>query len=423
MTLKGKHILLGVTGGIAAYKSPILVRHLRQAGAEVQAVLTESAAEFVTPVTLQAVSGHPVRDSLWDQQAEAAMGHIELARWADAIVIAPATAHCIATLAQGLAGDLLSTLCLATRAPIVLAPAMNQAMWEHPATRRNLDRLRADGAQIIGPATGEQACGEHGPGRMVEPEAMLPVLTALLAPPQLAGLKVLITAGPTREPLDPVRYLTNRSSGKQGYALAAAAHNAGADVTLISGPCALAPPSGVTCIDVETAQEMREAVMTRAAEQALFIAVAAVADFRPQSQAAEKIKKQPGRIPESIALVENPDIVADVAALGRRPVVIGFAAETDAALQNAREKRQRKGLDGIVVNDVSNRDIGFNSDYNAATLIWSGGEVELPYQGKTELAANLIQRLAQIYFPESGSEPQSTAPPAEPTLALYRQES
>ena len=467
MSLAGKHILLGVTGGIAAYKSAILVRHLCNEGAEVQVVLTKGAARFVTPVTLQALSGRPVRDDLWDREAEAAMGHIELARWADLILVAPATAHFMANLAQGAAPDLLTTLCLASDAPVLLAPAMNQAMWRDAATQRNAATLAADGKRLIGPDEGEQACGDLGPGRMAEPGALLHAVQSMFLSPRLAGLNVLVTAGPTREALDPVRFLSNHSSGKQGYAIAKAAAEAGARVTLVSGPCGLPAPANVERIDVTSALDMHEAVQARAADQALVIGVAAVADYRPASRSPQKIKKEalsrgargdtprmeealsrgargdtpllqeearediPGIQKEaqedtpsmqkaaqgdtsdreatdqdaaqpSIALVENPDIIASVAALPNAPVVVGFAAETENALGNARHKRRRKGLDAIVVNDVSNPKIGFNSDHNAATLIWAEGEAELAYQSKEALAASLIQHLANLFFPSSG---------------------
>ncbi len=385
-----------------------------------QVVLSKGAAQFVTPVTLQALSGHPVRDDLWDREAEAAMGHIELARWADLILVAPATAHCMANLAQGAAPDLLTTLCLASDAPVLLAPAMNQAMWRDAATQRNAATLAADGKRLIGPDEGEQACGDVGPGRMAEPESLLNAVKAAFksrhpANPRLAGLNVLVTAGPTREALDPVRFLSNHSSGKQGYAIAKAAADAGARVTLVSGPCGLPAPDNVERIEVTSALEMFEAVQARAAEQALVVGVAAVADYRPAAQAPQKIKKaravDDDAGPPSLTLVENPDIIASVAELPNAPVVVGFAAETENALSNARHKRHRKGLDAIVVNDVSNPKIGFNSDHNAATLIWADGEVELSYQSKAALAASLIQHLADLFF-----RPASEMPNARPKL-------
>ncbi|MDE0063074.1 MAG: bifunctional phosphopantothenoylcysteine decarboxylase/phosphopantothenate--cysteine ligase CoaBC [Gammaproteobacteria bacterium] len=397
MDLSGKNILLGITGGIAAYKTPILVRLLRQADAEVQVVLTRGAREFITPTTLQAVSGRPVRDDLWDEEAEAAMGHIELARWADLVVVAPATAHFMATLAQGLAPDLLSTLCLATEAQTVVAPAMNQAMWRSPATQRNVDILARDGRLLVGPAEGEQACGDTGPGRMVEPEDLFEVIRQCFAARCLDGLSVLVTAGPTEEAIDPVRHITNRSSGKQGYAMAAAAAAAGAEVTLVSGPCILPPPPGVDVIGVTSAQDMYDAVHARIAAQDLFIGVAAVADFRPAQSTGQKIKKESVGTRFEMAFEENPDIIASVALLPERPLVIGFAAETQKVLEHAREKRRRKGLDAIVVNDVSRQGIGFNSDSNAATLIWADGELALPYQSKQSLAQGLIRHIADIF--------------------------
>lgn len=410
MNLSGKNILLGVTGGIAAYKTPILVRLLRQAGAEVQVVLTRGAHEFVTPTTLQAVSGRPVRDDLWDEEAEAAMGHIELARWADLVVVAPATAHCMATLAQGLAPDLLSTLCLATDAPIMLAPAMNQAMWRAPASERNAETLQRDGRVLVGPAEGEQACGDTGPGRMVEPAELFEVIAQSFAARCLEGMHVLVTAGPTVEAIDPVRHITNKSSGKQGYAMAAAAHAAGAEVTLVSGPCNLTPHPDVDFVSITSAQDMYDAVHARIANQHLFIGVAAVSDFRPAQTTRKKIKKESIGNRLELAFEENPDIIASVASLPERPVVIGFAAETHKVLEHARDKRRRKNLDAIVVNDVSRQGIGFNSDSNAATLIWADGELALPYQTKQSLAQNLVRHIAEIFAdPLAGADRESRA--------------
>lgn len=403
---------MGISGGIAAYKTPQLVRLLRQAGAEVVVVMTENAARFVTATTLQAVSGRPVRDTLWDPAAEAQMGHIELARWAELVLVAPATADRLARLAGGFADDLLGAVCLATRAPIAVAPAMNQVMWEAPATRRNLAILEADGVAVIGPDSGDQACGEVGPGRMTEPEALLDALLGLITDdPQraaargntpgsgpLSGRHVVITAGPTREAIDPVRYITNHSSGKQGYAMAAAALAAGARVTLISGPVAEPVPAGATLVAVESARDMLTASLAAAADCDLFIAVAAVADYRPATVAERKIKK--GDAPEQVLrldLVENPDIVARVAALPRRPVVVGFAAETHDALSHARAKLKQKGLDAIIVNDVSRTDIGFGSDSNDVTLIWADGELTLGKQSKARLAAEIIDRLTALF--------------------------
>ena len=416
IALENSRILVGVTGGIAAYKAPLLVRELRQAGAEVQVVMTASAAEFVTATTLQAVSGQPVRDTLWDAAAEASMGHIELARWADLILVAPATADRLSRLASGHADDLLGAVCLATRSPIVLAPAMNQVMWEAPATQRNLATLKSDGVQLIGPAIGDQACGETGPGRMSEPDEIARAAADILHASQpratvreisldgaestyLSGRHVVITAGPTREAIDPVRYISNHSSGKQGYALAGAALAAGARVTLISGPVTESVPDGATVIEVVSARDMHEAAMAAAPEADLFIAVAAVADYRPQTMATQKIKKT-GGVDDGLHLdlVQNPDIVASVAALKDGPVVVGFAAETHDALAHARGKLSRKGLDAIVVNDVSRQDIGFGTDENAATLIWADGEAELPKQNKADLSEAILSRLNELFM-------------------------
>jgi phosphopantothenoylcysteine decarboxylase/phosphopantothenate--cysteine ligase len=424
-TLTGLRILLGVTGGIAAYKTPELVRRLRDRGAEVQVVMTANAHRFVTPVTLQAVSGRPVRDGLWDAAAEAAMGHIELARWADLLLVAPATADTLARLAQGRADDLLTTLRLATEAPVVLAPAMNHVMWLHPATQRNVAILVADGCSVLGPDHGPQACGEFGPGRMMEPDALCAALEVHASRPRgdapapqaaaggsLAGRHVVVTAGPTREAIDPVRYISNHSSGKQGYAIAAAAAAAGAHVTLVSGPVALAPPAGVALISVTSAVEMRDAVAALLPGCAIFVGVAAVADYRPGAPAAEKIKKTPAnRGAMTLELIENPDIIAGVAAGSPRPFVVGFAAETHEALAHAREKRQRKGMDMIVVNDVSRSDIGFNADENAVTIISAKGEERLPKGPKAAIAAAIVDRIALHYVDRLASA--NPAPMAE----------
>lgn len=398
MTLAGKHILLGITGGIAAYKTPMLVRQLRQAGAEVQVVLSRSAHQFVAPHALAAVAGSVPRSDLFDLEAEAAMGHIELARWADLVLIAPATAHCLAQLAHGFAGDLLSTVCMATRAPVLLAPAMNVVMWEAPAVQANIGRLVEHGRVILGPASGEQACGEFGLGRMLEPdELVMAVLGQFSEPDQpLRGLHFTITAGPTREAIDPVRFISNHSSGKQGYAIASAAASLGAQVTLISGPTALVPPPGITTIRVESAQQMLAAALTAATNCDVFIGVAAVADYRPASIRTQKIKRNDDGL-EAISLVQNPDIITIVASLATRPtLVVGFAAETNDALRYAREKRVRKGLDAIVVNDVSEPGIGFNSELNAATLITADDEHFFPAQAKSMLARALLLELAEM---------------------------
>ncbi|MDZ7668427.1 MAG: bifunctional phosphopantothenoylcysteine decarboxylase/phosphopantothenate--cysteine ligase CoaBC [Gammaproteobacteria bacterium] len=403
--LQGRRILLGVSGGIAAYKSPLLVRRLREAGADVQVVITRSAARFVTTTTLQAVSGRPVRNDLWDEGAEAAMGHIELARWAELLVVAPATADILSRFADGRADDLLTTLRLATRAPVLLAPAMNVAMWEHAATQRNIARLREDGCSIADPDSGPMACGEFGPGRMVEPEALLTRVASLLgggadmaadAIPALRGRRILITAGPTREAIDPVRFISNHSSGKQGYALAAAAREAGASVTLVSGPVALTVPQGVTTVAVTSAQDMYDAVMARVDDCDIFIGVAAVADYRPASAAGQKLKKSAqGSGERSLDLVENPDIIAAVARREPRPLVIGFAAETQDAVAFARDKRRRKGLDMIVVNDVSDPDSGFNSDDNTVTIITDEAETQLPRTSKAQVARAILEAAAR----------------------------
>ena len=399
-SLKDRRILLGVSGGIAAYKTPELVRLLRQAGAEVQVVMTRAASQFVTTTSLQAVSGRPVRDDLWDPAAEASMGHIELARWADIILIAPATADCLSRLAQGRSDDLLGALCLASRAPLWVAPAMNTVMWQAAATERNVATLIEDGVTVLEPDSGEQACGEFGPGRMQEPLALLNALeTHFLQSTQhsqlLKGRRVVITAGPTREPLDPVRYISNHSSGRQGYAFARAARDAGAQVTLISGPVSIAPPAGIELIPVTTALEMYEASLAQASGSDLFVAVAAVADYRPARPAGQKIKKAPAAADSEagmqLSLIENPDIVASVAAMSPRPgVVVGFAAETQNANEHARQKLVRKKLDAIVVNDVSRPDIGFNSSSNAATVIFSDGETQLAKQDKYALSVAVI---------------------------------
>ncbi len=393
MNLTGKHILLGLSGGIAAYKACDLVRRLRDAGAEVRVVMTEGATHFVTPLTLQALSGHPVRTSLWDEAAEAAMGHIELARWADAILIAPASADVLARLAAGMADDLLTTLCLATEVPLLLAPAMNRVMWANPATQANVRTLTARGATLFGPAAGAQACGETGEGRMLEPVELVARLVEHLAPPRhgLAGKRVVITAGPTREALDPVRFISNRSSGRMGYALAEAAREAGAEVVLISGPTALPTPKGVARIDVETALQMHDAVMAQMPCN-IFIGTAAVADYRPIEAAPEKIKKGAEQL--TITLVKNPDIVSEVAALPERPFVVGFAAETEHVLEHARDKLVRKKLDLIAANRVG-EGLAFDQPDNALTVLWDGGQVELPQTDKRQLARQLIELIVQ----------------------------
>ena len=392
--LTGKHILLGISGGIAAYKSPDLVRRLRDQGAEVRVVMTQGAGRMVSPTVFQAVSGHPVRRDLWDEQAEAAMGHIELARWADCVVIAPATAHVMALLASGLAPDLLTTLCLATTAPLVLAPAMNHAMWTHPATRDNRSVLAARGVRFVGPAEGAQACGETGPGRMSEPADIVAALVGLAeaADGALAGQRVLVTAGPTREPIDPVRFVSNRSSGKMGFAVAQAASEAGARVTLIAGPVHIATPPGVERLDVESAAEMYEATLARAARADIYIGAAAVSDYRPGRIADQKIKKKTETL--DLHMVKCADVLAAVSALPReRPFTVGFAAETEKLEEHALDKLQRKGLDMIVANRVG-ANLGFDRDDNSAVLLWPGGREEVAQTSKVELARCIIAAIA-----------------------------
>ena len=397
-------ILLGISGGIAAYKAPALVRHLLARNTEVVPVLTPNAVRFVSPTALQAVANQRPRTELWDDEAEAAMGHIELARWADAVVVAPATANLIARLAAGMADDLLTTLCLATTAPIFVAPAMNVRMWEHPATERNLDRLRGDGVTVLGPGEGEQACGEFGPGRMLEPDEIADAVIAQLGTPRsLAGVRVLVTAGPTREFLDPVRFISNRSSGRQGFAFAEAAHHAGAEVTLVSGPVHLPTPAGVDRVDVVSAQEMKDVVIGRASGSDIFVSVAAVADYRPHQVHEQKLKKSQQPSDEfRMALKENEDIVGSIADVVPRPFVVGFAAETENALDYARQKRERKRMDAIVVNDVSDPSIGFDSGDNAVTLIHSGGEVALGKMPKRAIAQRLVSEIAALYAAHEG---------------------
>jgi phosphopantothenoylcysteine decarboxylase / phosphopantothenate---cysteine ligase len=393
-------ILLGVTGGIAAYKSPDLVRRLMERGADVQVVMTTAAQRFVSPMTFQAVSGRPTRSDLWDSAAEAAMGHIELARWAQIVLVAPASADFIARMACGRADDLLTTLCIATEAPIMLAPAMNRVMWANKATQANVDTLITRGIRILGPASGDQACGEVGTGRMWEP---VKLAEALLQPPPnaglLTGLNVLITAGPTRERLDPVRYLTNRSSGKMGFAVAAAAREAGAHVTVVSGPVQLPTPAGVTRINVESARDMYAAVHRHVADADIFIAAAAVADFQPVTVARQKIKKQGGSV--KLELEPAPDIIKSVADMAKRPFVVGFAAETNDVEDNARLKLKRKKLDMIAANQVGDG-IAFDCEDNALTVIWPGGKMEVSRGPKIDVARELIALIAKRLPPPDG---------------------
>ncbi|MBM4203328.1 MAG: bifunctional phosphopantothenoylcysteine decarboxylase/phosphopantothenate--cysteine ligase CoaBC [Gammaproteobacteria bacterium] len=395
MNLIGKKIVLGICGGIAAYKTPILVRRLRQAGAEVQVVMTRAATSFVTPTSIAAVSGRAPRDDLFDLQAEASMGHIELARWADCVLIAPATAHLLGQLAGGLASDLLTTLCLATRCPVMLFPAMNNVMWESRPVQANVQRLSEFGYHIFQPDSGEQACGETGPGRLPEPEDITPhVISFLNTSRMLAGLRVLITAGPTREAIDPVRFISNHSSGKQGYAFAEAALDLGADVTLVSGPVALPPPKGAHVIQVQSAEQMLSAVLSKLNSTDVFIGVAAVADYRPKEVHEQKIKRVEQGL-DAIPLVANPDIIATVASSPHRPrLVIGFAAETQNTIANAEAKLIRKKLDAIIVNDVADKRIGFNGDNNAATLITATGRKFFDQRPKHWLARDLLLELS-----------------------------
>jgi len=393
----GPKILLGVTGGIAAYKSPELVRRLIDRGAQVQVVMTRSAEAFVSPVTFQAVSARRVRGDLWDEAAEAAMGHIELARWADLILVAPATAHCMGSLAGGLAGDLLTTICMATEAPIILAPSMNHVMWSNQAVQENLELLQKRGIRFVGPMAGDQACGEQGPGRMMEPEDIVRLVfeePAVLVSESLKGLRTVITAGPTREPIDPVRYITNRSSGKMGFALAAAARQAGADVVLVSGPVSLPTPPGVERVDIETAEEMYDAVHARIADTDLFIACAAVSDYRPRAPSDRKIKRSDGEL--TLELTCSLDTLTSVAKLANGPFTVGFAAETEDVSRHAREKLIRKGLDMIAANQVG-PDCGFDRETNSLTVLWKGDEVQLDQTTKPILARRLVEIIAERY--------------------------
>lgn len=399
MELAGKKILLGVSGGIAAYKAPELVRRLRDRGAEVRVMMTEGAKAFITPLSLQAVSGYPVFDDLLDPAAEAAMGHIELAKWADLIILAPATADLIARVTAGMANDLVTTSCLATAAPIAVVPAMNQQMYRAAVTQQNLQTLHARGLLIWGPDSGSQACGDVGPGRMLDPLQIVDHAVQWASPVNdLQHINIMITAGPTREALDPVRYLTNKSSGKMGFSIATAAAKRGANVTLVAGPVNLTTPTGVKRIDVTTALEMQSAVMGKIGQQHIFIASAAVADYRAAEIAAEKIKKQGGDDNVTLQLIKNPDIVAGVAALQEgRPFVVGFAAETQNVEEYARQKRVRKNLDLICANDVAKAGQGFDSDTNALHLFWQEGEKHLPLSDKSLLGQQLLDEIVSRY--------------------------
>jgi phosphopantothenoylcysteine decarboxylase/phosphopantothenate--cysteine ligase len=391
--LTNKKVLLGIGGGIAAYKSADLIRRLKERGADVRVIMTQSAMEFITPLTIQALSGHPVASDLLDPAAEAAMGHIELARWADVVLLAPATANLMARINAGMADELLTTTCLATSAPIIVCPAMNQQMYQNIATQENMANLARKGLIIWQPASGNQACGEVGPGRMQEPVAIAEQLVQFFGPKSLQGHKLLLTAGPTREAIDPVRYISNHSSGKMGFALAQAAAEMGAEVTLVSGPVSLATPAGVKRINVESAQQMLDAVIQQVEQHDIFIGCAAVADYRIADVAEQKIKKSAEEM--QLALVRNPDILATVAQHTTRPFTVGFAAETNDVEQYARGKLQRKKLDMIAANDVSIQGLGFNADSNALQVFWQDGSQQLPATDKLTLARQLLTLIEQ----------------------------
>lgn len=396
--LCNRRILLGISGGIAAYKSAELVRLLKRAGADVRVIMTSGAMEFMTPLTMQALSGNPVHHALLDPEAEAGMGHIELAKWADLILIAPASANLLSRLAQGMGNDLLTTVCLATDAPLCLAPAMNQAMWRDPMTQANVARLQKAHNKkltVIGPDAGEQACGDVGPGRMMEPELIAAEVANMFESGALAGVSVVITAGPTREAIDPVRYISNHSSGKMGYALAAAARDAGARVTLISGPVNIPAPERVRMVNVTSALDMFNAAKSELEHGQVFIASAAVADYRLASVAPQKVKKSTDTL--TLELVKNPDIIAMVAAHDPHPFTVGFAAETQDVERYARGKLESKNLDVIIANDVSRSDIGFNSDDNAVSVFWPEGQQRFDTMNKHTLARELIALVADRY--------------------------
>lgn len=394
-TLAGKKILLGISGGIAAYKCAELTRRLIERGAQVQVVMTHAAKEFITPLTMQAVSGRPVSDSLLDPAAEASMGHIELAKWADLVLLAPATADLIARMSAGMGNDLLTTLVLATDAPIAVSPAMNQQMYLNIATQENIATLQRRGMAIWGPAAGEQACGDVGPGRMLEPMQLVEHCEQFFSDKPLEGKSVVITAGPTREAIDPVRYISNHSSGKMGFALAQAAQQLGANVTLIAGPVALPTPFGVERINVDSALAMHTAAMTQATKHDIFIGCAAVADYRPDSIAKQKIKKTDDSDKMTVTMVKNPDIIASVAALEvSRPFTVGFAAETQDVARYARTKLAKKNLDMICANDVSLEGQGFNSNDNAITVYWKDGEQSLTLASKQLIARQIMMTIA-----------------------------
>ena len=389
-SLANKNILLGVTGGIAAYKSAEIVRHLKKSGASVRVVMTRSAEEFITPLTLQALSGNRVSTELLDAEAEAAMGHIELAKWADGILIAPATANTIARLSSGRGDDLLSTVTLAFDGPISVAPAMNQAMWRDERTQENLKKLIDQDFGICGPGSGEQACGDVGLGRMLEPLDILDMFSLSFNEGTLSGKKILITAGPTQEPIDPVRFITNRSSGKMGYSLVEAALESGANVTLISGPVNIEPPSNCNFVSIKTAEEMYDAVMHHISGMDVYIGTAAVSDYSPAKASDSKIKKDGSSSPMVLELKENQDILKSVSELEQRPYVVGVAAETNDLIKNAEKKLSNKNLDLIIANDVSNKDIGFDSDDNEVTLITEKEKHLIERQNKRKVSKKII---------------------------------
>ncbi|MDA3914184.1 bifunctional phosphopantothenoylcysteine decarboxylase/phosphopantothenate--cysteine ligase CoaBC [Oleiagrimonas sp.] len=404
MSLARRRILLGVSGGIAAYKACELVRRLREADAQVRVVMTAGAARFVTATTFQALSGQPVRSSLWDEQAEAAMGHIELARWAERILVAPASADLIARLAHGHADDLLSTLCLASAAPLHLAPAMNRQMWAHPAVQANVRMLAERGVKLHGPGSGDQACGEVGEGRMLEPTELREALAASFGGGPLEGLRVLVSAGPTYEDIDPVRFVGNRSSGRMGFATAAAAAAAGAEVCLIAGPVCLDTPAGVARrIDVRTARQMSDVVLAESTNCDIYVAAAAVGDYRPEQVAGQKLKKESGQ-PLHLHMIENPDILATLAAGDRPPFLVGFAAETENVEGYARDKLERKKLDLIAANRVGGG-LGFETEDNALTLLWPEGRAQLPRSSKEALAQELMRVVAELFHAKGKRDP------------------
>ena len=394
-SLANKNILLGVTGGIAAYKSAEIVRHLKKSGASVRVVMTKSAEEFITPLTLQALSGNRVSTELLDAEAEAAMGHIELAKWADGILIAPATANTLARISSGRGDDLLSTVTLAFDGPVSLAPAMNQAMWLDKRTQENLEKLIQQDFGICGPGSGEQACGDIGLGRMLEPLEILEIFSLSFSKGAMLGKSILITAGPTHEPIDPVRFITNRSSGKMGYSLAEAAIESGAKVTLISGPVNLKPPTNCNLVEIKTAKEMYESVMHHIKGMDVYIGTAAVSDYSPAHINESKLKKDGSNAAMTLELKENQDILKSVSELNDRPYVVGFAAETEDLIENAEKKLKNKKLDLIVANDVSDKEIGFDSDQNEVTLITHKGKELIQRQNKKKISKKIIDFISK----------------------------